>query len=314
VAKPILLSIPALLAALLLARGTRAALHRSSAMAFYLLAAVGTWTLTLGPTITFMGEQRGFSAPFAWLMAFPGLTGLRVPARFWLLTTLCLATVAPSYYPAVLESIRSTKDELFDVFRGLGDLHVVVSRDAPGLEAFAARQPGAVIAARSERFTRYLVPRGPVGLRQIRTHGERLPVHQADASCWGARAPLMLDGLESTRWDCGAPQNGEEEVLVDLGRPATIGAVVNGLGPDASNFPRHLIVETSLDKTVWAPAWEGDTVGLTFSAAFADPRSARIVIPLAPRQARFVRLRQTAKDPVYYWSIAELEIWSASGP
>ena len=61
---------------------------------FYLVAALITWLLALGPTIRFMGGSTGIDGPFVWLLALPGATGLRVPARFWLMTVLCLTTVA----------------------------------------------------------------------------------------------------------------------------------------------------------------------------------------------------------------------------
>jgi hypothetical protein len=72
----------------------RGAVGRSSTIGFYLLASIVTWLLALGPVITFMGVPSGFEGPFSWLMTLPGSTGLRVPARFWLMTTLCLAVIA----------------------------------------------------------------------------------------------------------------------------------------------------------------------------------------------------------------------------
>ena len=45
----------------------------------------------LGPAPTFMGEPLLYKAPYSWLMMLPGVDGVRVPARFWVLATMCLA-------------------------------------------------------------------------------------------------------------------------------------------------------------------------------------------------------------------------------
>ena len=92
--KPLLVALTAGVAALLLSLAAHAARRPASAMAFYLFAAVVTWLLALGPTVTLMGEQSGRPGPFVLIQALPGVAGLRVPARFWLMTGICLATVA----------------------------------------------------------------------------------------------------------------------------------------------------------------------------------------------------------------------------
>ena len=66
---------------------------------FYLLAAPALWLLALGPAPTYFGralfaDEWAWVPPYAWLLHLPGFDGLRVPARFWMLTVLCLAVVA----------------------------------------------------------------------------------------------------------------------------------------------------------------------------------------------------------------------------
>jgi hypothetical protein len=72
----------------------RAGWQRRSSLAFYALAAVAMWLFSLGPAPTFMGKPLLYKAPYAWLMLMPGVEGVRVPARFWILATLCLAIAA----------------------------------------------------------------------------------------------------------------------------------------------------------------------------------------------------------------------------
>jgi hypothetical protein len=95
--KPLLVALACGAAALLLALCRSAVLPpdgRSSVLAFYLAAAVIAWLLALGPTITLLGEPSGRPGPFALLQWLPGMSGLRVPARFWLITLICLSTAA----------------------------------------------------------------------------------------------------------------------------------------------------------------------------------------------------------------------------
>ncbi|MEN3338672.1 MAG: hypothetical protein V7647_2348, partial [Acidobacteriota bacterium] len=72
----------------------RAAWRRRSPIAFYALAAAGMWLFSLGPAPTFVDHPFIYKAPYAWLMALPGMDGVRVPARFWMLAALCLAVAA----------------------------------------------------------------------------------------------------------------------------------------------------------------------------------------------------------------------------
>ena len=69
----------------------RAGWARRSALAFYTLAAGPMWVFSLGPAPTLMNKPLLYKAPYAWLMLVPGVEGVRVPARFWVLATLCLA-------------------------------------------------------------------------------------------------------------------------------------------------------------------------------------------------------------------------------
>jgi len=89
--KPLTLALVAALGLLALLPGLRAAFNRRSAVAFYLLAAFATWMLTLGPDPTFMGLRAFYRAPYGPLMELPGFGGLRVPARFWMMTLACLS-------------------------------------------------------------------------------------------------------------------------------------------------------------------------------------------------------------------------------
>ncbi len=92
--KPLSVAVLLTAAALVLHPSVRSAWRRRSPLAFYALATVAMWIFSLGPSPTLMNEPVIYKAPYAWLMLLPGVDGVRVPARFWVLGTLCLAMAA----------------------------------------------------------------------------------------------------------------------------------------------------------------------------------------------------------------------------
>jgi hypothetical protein len=86
-------SIAVLLAAIGLALhpSIRTGWRQRSPLAFYTLGAVAMWLFSLGPSPTLMNRPLLYKAPYSWLMLLPGVEGVRVPARFWVLATMCLA-------------------------------------------------------------------------------------------------------------------------------------------------------------------------------------------------------------------------------
>ena len=91
--KPVQIVTLTFVLALILSPGVRARVRQSRVLGFYALAAVATWALALGPMTTFM-RSPGIPGPYHLLMWLPGVDGLRVPARFWLMTTICLSVIA----------------------------------------------------------------------------------------------------------------------------------------------------------------------------------------------------------------------------
>jgi hypothetical protein len=66
----------------------------TSSLWFYAGTAVVMWLLSLGPRPALHGHALGVPGPYALLMSLPGFDGMRVPARLWMLSVLCLAIVA----------------------------------------------------------------------------------------------------------------------------------------------------------------------------------------------------------------------------
>ena len=70
-------------------------------VAFYVCAAVVMWALSLGPQPKLNGSSIGIPGPYAVLASLPGFDGMRVPARFWMVSVLCLSACAALAVAAV---------------------------------------------------------------------------------------------------------------------------------------------------------------------------------------------------------------------
>jgi len=89
-------------------RVVRARQQRST-LAFYVLAAVLMWLFSLGPKPTFMGVQALYRGPYDLLLHLPGLDTLRTPARFHMVTVLCLSCAAAMAFARLATAMRGAR-------------------------------------------------------------------------------------------------------------------------------------------------------------------------------------------------------------
>jgi hypothetical protein len=68
--------------------------RRRDTLVFYIGAMIVLGVLCCGPVLRAKGAVILDPMPYRWLMAVPGFDELRVPTRFWMLGTLCLAVAA----------------------------------------------------------------------------------------------------------------------------------------------------------------------------------------------------------------------------
>jgi F5/8 type C domain len=106
--------------------------------AFYANATVIMWLFTLGPTITYFWTPVGLDGPFGWLRSFPGGDGLRVPARFWLMSTLCLAVVAGI---VIADLIKSRRRGVAAVMLAIVTIGVLADGWFDGIDSAALPRP-----------------------------------------------------------------------------------------------------------------------------------------------------------------------------
>jgi hypothetical protein len=120
----------------------------------------------------------------------------------------------------------------------------------------------------------------------------------------------MNDGDLLSRWDTAGPQDPTNVVTIDLGAPKQVQGVETLIGGYLADFPRELIIEVSVDGTMWEPAWQGQPALMTYISALETPRTVPLRFPVN-RPARHIRMRQIGADPVFYWTIAELHIYGS---
>lgn len=77
--------------------------------AFYVSATLLMWLLSFGPDPTFMGHKLIYWPPYRWLTWLPGFESVRVPARFAMLATLCLAVAGSLAFARFFERVSSRK-------------------------------------------------------------------------------------------------------------------------------------------------------------------------------------------------------------
>jgi hypothetical protein len=394
IAKPVLVSTLLAVVALAVSPRTHRAASHAWAMTFYVLAAVVTWVLALGPRPRVMGRAIGYDGPYEWVMLIPGGDGLRVPARFWMVTLLCLAIVAalflaevlrrkrgrlarvgvpviallvladgwtagipvqplppdvpdaaalagrtvldlpagdyadiaaqyratrggwrsvngysgylPTYYRMLESASRDNLAGVLDALQPLGELNLVVARDAVDQQQLLRQQPHVTVTGENGTFTQFRLPQRPA---PSRAGGSRVPITRLLSDCEGAALGRALDRNLDTYWVCG-PELNEQSLTIDLGLTQVAGAVLHDEGPVAGNFPRRLVIETSLDGETWQSAWSGNAWGPAISAAMRSPKENHIWFVFDPRPARYIRLTHPPEDQHYIWAIAELEVWA----
>jgi hypothetical protein len=217
---------------------------------------------------------------------------------------------APYYYDTLILLSREEDDAIFAPFVADADLQVLVPEDAPRLRALVERQRDVELTGRNPGFTQYRLPRRGSSISSSDL-GRRLEIRAVSASCSPGLVAHITDGNPETRWECGR-QTADQEMTIDLGSVVSAGVLAHGLGPFGEDFPRRLIVDTSVDGSSWEAAWDKPLRGPVLAAWMKDRKWTRVLLPFTPRPTRFIRLRQVGRDDTYFWSIAELDVWSGA--
>jgi hypothetical protein len=209
------------------------------------------------------------------------------------------------YYGTLLDAARAPSPDLFMPLQALGELQVVVKRDATAYEALVRQQPGVVITGENDRFIQFRLPASNASRGSA---GHRLPIQSVSSDCGDTTLLSMLDRRGETRWVCGPVVSGVE-VVVDLGREVAAGAILQREGTFTPAVPREMRIETSRDGREWTPAWQGNAWAVALAVAMKRPHGLEMWFPFDPRPARYIRLTRPPLHEAAYWTISELEVW-----
>ncbi|MFN7971542.1 MAG: discoidin domain-containing protein [Acidobacteriota bacterium] len=212
----------------------------------------------------------------------------------------------PPHYPALVEGLARLDPAVIAVLRQAGLANLVVAPAPHGKRdrkaAVLRAVPDARLAGASAGFQLFELPPVPRDPRPVL--GPPVPIARLEASP-ATELPLATDGRLDTTWM--GPQADGTELLIDLGAPVEVAAVVLYQGAFASLFPLDASVDAELAGEA-TEVWHGSTIAATVEGALTDPRAVPVVASFAPRRADRIRitLHETRKDAV--WAVAEVEV------
>jgi hypothetical protein len=241
--------------------------HRRSTAAFYAVIAVAMWVLSLGPLLKVNGTTLNVPAPYALLAQLPGFDGMRVPARFWMLSVLCLA-VCSAFVIARIQTARTRR--LIAAVAIAGFLLDAWPRTFPIVAAPAMRVTTAEARVRlglplHERETETMY--GAIAQKRPVFNGYSgyaAPQHAALRDLLEQRDPAILDRLAATE---------PIEVIVE-----SVGDADGGWNAFVQSHPRAT-------RVAGGPDWTAYMIGIT---------NARSPEPVAGPRIPVARIEATA--------------------
>jgi hypothetical protein len=214
----------------------------------------------------------------------------------------------PPHYLPMADALGARDVTVLNELAAFGPVGIAVDRSAAGsreLEAALSHLDGVRAGRASSEWATFLARRATTPRSTV---GPRLSIRHTRANRHPEDIARMFDHNIETAWGSGAPQDGEEEIILELDGTPTVGAVVLSLGAYSFGYPQDLAVDSSPDGIGWTTAWRGRTAVATVRAALQDPGEVPLLIRVSAVQARFIRLRQLGRHPKVPWWIAELSI------
>lgn len=115
-----------------------------------------------------------------------------------------------------------------------------------------------------------------------------------------SQAYKAIDKNLATRWDSESPQKKEMEFEIDLKKAQMVNRILLDCSVSPNDYPRQFTVWYSLDGKRWSKYFGGNQ----------SNNQAIVNIYMEPISCRFLKIVLNNDDPVYWWSIYELKIWS----
>lgn len=209
----------------------------------------------------------------------------------------------PRHYPPMQEGLTTRDPDMLKAIASLGAFEISIERatDSDGRwRQYALGAAGAALVADDGERAIVRVPQAAWEEGRV---GAPLSIASVRASV--GDSALLADGRLNTDW--GARQEGGEWLLVDLGMVQSVGGVSLAIQKHSGGFPRHLVIDLSTDGEHFDQVWEGNGASPTFLATVREPITGWFRVGFSPRQARYVKFRQTM-GVRGVWVVPELEV------
>ena len=174
--------------------------------------------------------------------------------------------------------------------------------------AFSARYPYSEVVSQGPGLYGFSPAQATSSYALPEFSGQPLAIKEIRASLYQDLVGRMTDGDRISRWHTGGPQDPTNEVIIDLGSSKPIEGLEMQICGYVADFPRALTIELSNDELIWQSAWTGSPAEVALIGALKEPVTVPLRFVLKGQAGRYIRLRQTSSDPVFYWSIAELRV------
>lgn len=219
---------------------------------------------------------------------------------------------APPHYLPLVYAIGHGQLGALHELAAAGAVGAAVDRSLPwheDLERFLETLPGTKRLTRDDRWATFIVSGLPPTSVRL---GQKLTPVSVRANRQAQDVARMIDRDIESAWGPGTPQDGHEEVIVELESAQTVGAVVLSMGAYSFGFPREVAIDVSADGREWETVWQGETSVATVRAALRDPATVPVTFDLGSSFGKLVRVRQVGQDPTVPWWIAELDVYGPS--
>jgi 4-amino-4-deoxy-L-arabinose transferase-like glycosyltransferase len=124
------------------------------------------------------------------------------------------------------------------------------------------------------------------------------------------KAYLAADGKLNTRWTTDKPQVPGIFFRIDLGRIEEVNRLRLLLGDSKNDFPRGAEIVYSTDGLNWKELMNPTgTLPLYWTGEILLRVGGDLELFFPTIKTRYLEIRQTGRDDVYYWSIHEIEIY-----
>jgi hypothetical protein len=219
----------------------------------------------------------------------------------------------PPHYRVLRPALGEQDDSVLTALTKFAPLAVLIAPEDDGALNFVGRHAGAVRLANTATHSVYLLPlvAADAGPSHAGSFARPLTIRTATFNLGGFDLSAVTDADGETVWATPKPQHGREEIVIELSEDDEVSGVSLSTGPPLEGYPRWLAVDTSVDGKVWEERWSGAMGGPTVEGILRDARAADSRIPLAPKPARYVRLRQLRAHPEIGWFIAELRVFGS---